>query len=451
MPYRNPNEKGIRREWSRRYGYGEFPPAGGMRKEGSRGSIPAHEHRHLENIVYRDPDIESRGGQSKLFTAGLEGCILGIFEVRAATGVWVIVQGAGGSGPKLLRYDPDIPTPQVFELVNNQQTTVQIPDLLDVTLPRHSFVVDEIARKLYVWCTTGQAGGGLYEVVMPEDGTSLANTKLVRVIPEGTGIGAGHIPGFSSAVVAPEMVANDVGSLRDENVRGAIYIGAVSGGIVRRWDGFTLTADSPSIGTNRHIMFAFNNTIWAASTGALHRRDSAGVWTSIALPGGLTAPYKPRSATIYGNAAYIFGDDAAATDKAVILKLSPSSVLTLERRIAAGGGSISEVGMEIIEHLGILHYTWRRKLGTPFIFIGTFDGTTYNDTAFSIQGAEPSSGYIFRMVSAGDALFSLANYTPVLGFPSEHAIFDFATDVANLSDLGFVSTDEVTAGDMVAF
>jgi len=429
VAYRNPQQKGIRREWSRRYGYGGFPMAGGINKQSSRGTVAPNQFRHLENVSYLDPELQSRGGQEKVYAAAQTGCVMGIFEVSGAAGIWIQHLFTN-------YFEPDRPAPRVSILINPGvgDYALQIPvpptdqDAYE-TRPRRAFVIDQIARRLYGFGSLGE----LFEIVMPEDGTSLANTKL-KLVLEGSGA-----PVYSSGAYLEEMTPDPAAGfdLSDDLIRGALYFGAISSGIIKRWDGVTLTDDSGGAlagSSERQIVFRYQGKIWVASTDYLSRRDGPGSYTALALPGSLATPWRPSAAVEYGNSAYIIGQDAT---EAVILKLTAPSTVIEDHRI----GPPSDYGQDIVDHLGVLHYGWR---GDAFntARIGTFDGTTYTDAVYFVKSGETFAD-VNAMLSSGDALYTVGFDDNPIGNP------DFDT-IGRLYLFG-TEIERVFGADMVAF
>lgn len=473
MPYRSQAEKGIRREWSRRYGYQGFPAAGGMRKQGSRVSGLPSQAEHLENIRYDYPDKVCRGGQSRLYAdgsamqSGGTGCILGIFEVAGATGIWIEGEDLGAN-PTTLRYDPDVGSPQVSQLI---AAHLQDPSL-DPSLPRHTFVADEANRRLYAYGATAQDGspGGLFEIVMPEDGQSIANTKIKLLLPSVAGLTGAKtgLPTFSSAVVVSEMAAaaptglgTTTPQLDDSNIRGVMYVGSVADGTVgdgkvRRYDGVTLTEDSPAFATgafHRQIVFAFAETVWCAGPDYLRRRDAAGSWSSISMPVGLVSVFTPMGAAEYGDALYIIGtEDTFAASKAVILKLVSPSTLTISRRPDSGGTRPSHRGFDIVRaNDGFLYFGWQGDVSPTqhAAIIGSYDGSAFIDDLyeFFFEGFNA----IGRMAAAGSNVYATTTIGDTGTGVFQSVLLDYGNQVADLSAfIGPVSSPTPPA-DMVIF
>jgi hypothetical protein len=373
------------KQFNFRKGVEQFPRLRGINRATDAGSIPPNQHYNLENVnLFRD-QIESRVGQSASVMQTMSGCVLGIIDVADSVKSIVIRTGVGS--PALFYYDQDA-TPNAIKL--NTDINCQTISVTPSTLARTALI--SFQDKLLLSGTTD-----LQELNIPTGTTLQAGdaTAIIKAVSYQKGVN-----GISNAVVNLEADVN-------QNSAGVMYMGATTGGVVRRFDGVSLTNDSGNLGAGRQIVGLFNGDIVVCGTQYLKQR-LGGSWTNFAIP-TLTG-FIPTCAAQYGNKIYFGGYDPnialvqSVSGPAKIISFDGTTVLVARDPVDGTGWHGDWIDdLAIFDLDGKLYYGWDAS-GDGVSYLGTYDGTTWTDVVATFTPLE-GNPRIGRMQSVGQLLY----------------------------------------------
>jgi hypothetical protein len=177
---------------------------------------------------------------------------------------------------------------------------------------------------------------------------------------------------------------------------------------VYSWDGATFTLEdtvtSPWTAAGETIypillidgqrVYAFYAGLHAADPDGDYKirlRNSAGVWSDLTLPAAMSnslGHFIPTNCDIFNGLVYVagFGQDDANPIGQFIFSSNAGSNFSLERKIPDSGIT---AGVDLRTFNGYLYYLWR-KLSTTNLFLGRYDGATWDDNHIDFTAAFPA-------------------------------------------------------------
>lgn len=370
-------QRGIRNYARRRQGL-DFPEFGGIRKEGDAGSLPPYLFRHLENVrLLASGEIGVRGGQSKLSTSAMTGCVRGIFPPEYRAGML----GTGFYGPYGSGNDSTADAVLYFK------TTRELA-ARDTRVGAYTGGFKIISNTIYIG-TRVTTGPGNVEVRTYAPWKDSAPSMVVQIV-----LGAGpQDKAFADFISfgGTTYVAYEAGSPGSSVAR--VY--TLSGSTLTADDTFTIGA---SAGVTAPYLVALSGTLYAAygrywnsATGGgmvlpIRKRTGAATWASETMPA--ISDWAAQSVAVYGSAFYLGGlGHTGGSRKPMILKHDGATVTVARDPVGnASGNGPAVKGMASFN--GFLYFTYENA--TPAVMLGKFDGATWSESEFN-----------FTTVSAG--------------------------------------------------
>jgi hypothetical protein len=358
---------------------------GGMDLESDPGAIPRHKFREIINARFQGGRMVSRGGQSLLNDDALLGCIQGIFppEFRFQDGVLpgLLMEGssvdAGASQRGVwLGYNPGV---GVYQIPNS--------------VAQEGFGKVIISNVLYIGTVVSPENGGVFTL-------RVGDTEPVQLVGN---ISGGD--GLSSVV----KVGTDY------------FIGKGASGIVYKLTaaGVLTVDDTPGVAPGAPIMGVQGSEIVACypQSHRARKRDGAGVWTELTMPGaGLD--FRCHAVASFGGNLYFGGRHRTGApgdeSKGTIIKWDGATLTTVRGPLAKD----TEVAVLYVFN-GNLYYGYGHAEAYSYIdstcIIGKFDGAVWTDveknltTAFSVDSPKMLTGLA---AYAGD-LYALCERSPI--------------------------------------
>lgn len=407
MPFRNPQEKGLRQEWSRRYGVNGFPECGGLNKEGDPSTILPHELWTALNCRYSDGYPVCRGGQETVSDA-LAGCIVGITDVEDVSAFLLSMK-------RLDRYNPDAPTPYVRIDDGSYPIHLTLTSTSGQDAPRHN--IFRMGDRIMAFASDNY----VYDVVLPPVGASPQLTKYTR---------QALVPNFVNAVVRREVLPskpNFDGSDPAIEIGDVAYIGGIEG-TAAVYNG-TTTKQETGVGAGRILTAIYHEDIYGCGDVTLYRRTPETPttpvhWDSAAsFPGGLSN-FFVTDAIEYKNKLYISAEALGLPDAGFgfpalaaifVFDISTGVVTIAHQPLTANTNldvALSIGAMEVYN--GRLCYMWVN--GFNDIWIGTYDGSTWDDITTSVFHNE-STRDMGDLATDNNRLYVVAGNDPALVDP----------------------------------
>ena len=327
MPRPKGQEQGLRNPLILRSGI-TLPEFHGINKERDPGAIADNQFTDLVNVRLVGGRVDCRGGQAKLNSIPMDGCILGLWDSETE---W---PDEDSSGRALLMHTLD-----------SAPTTDGI--------------------KTYSVTTGLVAAGDASSGFFPE--------------PE-----AAPAQGFLRDGSATVM-GNNFGGLYCSSVRfgtsSDIYMGSITGGNVAVLDSNgSVVVQTTGLGSAaaKVLVAYYNGDIYAFTGNYAYRRSSSGVWTSLVMP---TTAYLPSGWAAYRGKRYVSGYDTVAAERyPTILSCDGVTVATaFQVSITTGMGYLYTSGSMAALN-GSLFFTWSHRLATDAQFkwwVGKYDGSTW--------------------------------------------------------------------------
>jgi len=460
LPLRNPNEIGIRRPWSRRFGVDGFPPAGGLNKEGSPAEIGPEEFRHLENVRWYDPRLVSRGGQLALLGAGqtIGQCILGMIDVAESVNVLV---GSDDFTPgsveqrRIDRYAEDMSPVYLSPAMSpDDDTTDDWPQPLavynDTTRARHCFV--NFAGKILSY---NEQVKQLMKVNFPPLDTPQTlvaeNTHFVLEVDMTA------YPQVASFVWHYERDLDEASPTFNQLIA-VLYMGTVGGqALVLRWDGRNLTQDTVvqlQATTQRVIVSTWGDDIVANINGPMYVRNynreglTIGNWDRTVPLSGSVGSFLPTAGRdAFGRPMF------TGWGSHQLLYYDPTTNTMIGRALMNGAfGALYAADLEHFD--GWLYYLWT-ETGHPSVpaNLGRVDGSFSFTDVWRSFTAE-TTGWTERILTTGESLFLLLQCTQAPSgplHPERGGLYQgrVPLDTAVFQEVNAYSLDVIPA-DMVA-
>ena len=447
MANRKGQEQGNRSPRQFRTGI-DIPYFKGLNRDYDAGAISDTELQDAINIRLIGGRIDCRGGQEKLNETPLDGCVWSIDDLPMPT-VGLFLAHIDNATYSLDRYNLDLsPNYQGAYPAASLPNLDQHQPFGSAGKPRQVLVVWR--NKLLAADTTN---GTIYEVVLPKEGT-LGDIALRPLV---------SVPQISSMIAVPEG---------GESI---LYVGSTSNNEVYRYDGTWLSTDG-AIGFNseRMIVGRFHDLLYIFGTQyALVRQPGAplvngipapGTYASLTMAAGVTT-FRPSAMCEFGQELVIAGLDAAitpgiGTPGPGCLLIYDGSTMTLARQPNDGGG----VGVyrpargisDVFFWNGKVWYLWREFGTDPNTWIGSYDGSAWNDTVASLGTTQTGSANTGDLLTANGLLYAttirdetapgLTNSSVLLSSP-DGATWTLVEDITDFSG----ASDATVPAQMVVF
>jgi len=329
----------------------KFPKFKGMHRMGDPASIPVNQFHYLENVRIVGGEIDSRGGQGRYIDHSESGCMEGIFppEFQFADDEAgsIVLNGFSTGVLNITTLTANYRLGSEYDLSNN---------LIGL------FVIDVgggFQSQAYFGCREGPINSD------SEYGATIRQYKGLNATPA-------IVSTFPSSVI----------QVTGMTVLGSVlYLGVINAddlGEVWVWDGVTNSvptlSDSPEIAGPVRITATTGGEIIACYGAVVRKRTVGGVWSTQALPGGLTT-FNGRSFCIFGGKLWIGGGEGSSFsgsgDALLLSYTSPN--LTLEHTVT-DGVSIGALGA-----FNSLLYYGIHASGAANGDLGKTDGAIYTD------------------------------------------------------------------------
>ena len=397
MANRKGQEQGNRSPRQFRTGI-DIPYWKGLNRDYDAGAISDTELQDAINIRLIGGRIDCRGGQEKLNETPMDGCVWSMDDLPLPT-VGLFLAHIDGATYSLDRYNLDLdPDYQGAYPSASSPNLDEHQPFGNATKPRQVLAVWR--NKLLAANTTNDT---IHEVVLPKEGTigDIAFRPLVTVAQ------------ISTMTVVPEG---------GESI---LYIGSTDNNEVYRYDGTWLSTDG-AIGSNseRMIVGRFHDLLYIFGTQyALVRQPGAplvngipapGAYATLTMAAGVTT-FRPSAMCEFGQELVIAGLDAAISPALGVpgpgcLLIYDGSTMTLARQPNDGGG----VGVyrpargvsDVFLWNGKVWYLWREAGTDPNTWIGSYDGSTWNDTVASLGTTQSGSANTGDLLTANGLLYA---------------------------------------------
>jgi hypothetical protein len=433
VPLRSPNEKGIRREWFRRFSIGEFPPPGGVNKQGDAAGIAPNEQRNVENGRYRENGIINRGGQTKWSGTPFTGKVNGIVGFGAADGAPNPRNSSDTMAPDTVDDDG--------EPVRQELAGSLYPRLFMIHHVQNYVLDTDVSPSWQKYPTaptggggdvTGAAYGGTILIGGSDPGDASSGDVVLRAIPPtalqpgATFLGAAQSPRPRIRFTDPGGIGNTSIVISFITARGLLYFTLYrptnNNVYLFSWDGTTLKTER-IVDAGLHfwpVLFRFGDSIGWASAGSSQGgsdivnfaqvRDIDGNWTTLPFDGGIASMRCFTAAS----ELYLGGYDAFGNG--VIVKWdSANNKFVTDHTI----GGFSNIKKLLLGPDNVLYYLHGfLTSGTPAMQLGGLSAGTYTDGIKNISAQFPADGTLMPedMVAFRDRMYVLARNAINEGF-----------------------------------
>lgn len=355
-----------------RVGGQDIPRFGGVRQECDPGAIPPNMFRNAVNVRYQGGRLVSRGGQSKFNTGALSGRVQGIFssEFEFSTdvpvGAWCSDIGVGGAteigSEKLYLLGGDSKYIGFYYFSEDQQPVLrrQPYDII-----RTADVALASFGDGFMWI------GGFDET-----------KNYLKSFSRG---------GAPTTLASVDRVSGTATFCDIERLGGTIFFSVGSGTYsacrVYRYSGGAIVEDDTPFALNSergtpHLR-ALGSELYmvrggkATATTTKIRRRYAGAWSTLTPSiANFTSLGQP---VVYEDAIYAFGQEGETGSPAVI-KIVGTTVTTVHT-LPAGTSDLFCLPTVFNGYLYYLYEDWNPgTLTLDGLYVGRFDGTTWDDT-----------------------------------------------------------------------
>ncbi len=365
--------------FKRRFGVDNFPRWRGVNKQGPPSGIALNELREGINVRFSGGQIVNRGGQGKLSENTVTGCVFGMMDnhTQQIYGVKLYIT----SGTALEAYSLE-------DTPNLQQITESAGALYNGNM----VVFQEQLHYI---------GGGI----------NLYKIGPVELLP---GQSAGDVAGLLRGIKIASHPTGDQFSfctvfrptlVEEEH----IFIGCSTDGVIWRWDGVSLVADSTALGaTDWHVLTTYREDLFVFGLHYAKKRDG-GTYTNISMPGGTTS-FRPYDAVTYKDVLYIIGtDDIGAVWTPRILSWDGTTLAIANSMDNTGSiQDSSEGGRSLAVFNGYMFYGWQDPDGAVngAAMLGRFDGSSWVDAHKDFHAQFGAGRNVNSLQSTPNSLFA---------------------------------------------
>ena len=386
MPSPKNQELGIKSPKRLRGGI-DFPTWEGLNFENDPGAIRDTQFTEMVNVRIDGNEVFSRGGQEKIHTQAMTGCVYGMIDVPEGATSLMLVSNPQTLPPTIGQldryYSEASPTyNNVFEPFLGT-----VPEILLQGIPDDA---SGIASSANPRRSLARFGGNLFQFGFTDNGVAFPPTLFKVVLPERTSTVSGasdvgaqakreavvDLPEFASWAVRKENV--DGSTAPSATIKEILYIGSVTTGAIYRWDGSALTTETTGLPASRHIVVNYADDIWAMAGNKLRKRDG-GVWTTEFT---FATTETPHAATDYlSNLIIVRGNDFVVFNGSTFTVTTPTS-----------GGETSTLVTDVKPFGGDVYYTWRGDGASPSAFLGKWNGSTFTHAVISAPSESSMCG-----------------------------------------------------------
>lgn len=334
----------------------DVPGFEGINTEQDPAAIRDSQFQHLENVRWKGGRLISRNGLAKVNSgAAMLGSVIGGGSDATLDSPTPLSAGGGGGGSSLVGVGGDV-----------------------------LYRFDPVFGARTVPIVNSSSGSVLWQSAMYFVNAQVNPPVLYAFDP------GGNLPPRAVAVFTAMTSSAPYGaSLCGNCADGKLYVALTSSDAVNTmsvfsWDGKTVATEEQVAGFGTPIIFAYREGLIYHTGGApsasdtWRYRNAAGTWASLGgTPGGGFSTVTPVSAAVYKDVAYIAVNTTGATSRRILSY--DGSTFTTARTVT--GALFSLLSFD-----GSLLYLWDAGGAQGGDAVGTFDGSTWTDTAKDLSG-----------------------------------------------------------------
>lgn len=374
-----------------------------MRRQGDPSAIPTNKFWTLLNARVTGGQIVPRGGQSNLTGSAMTGSVTGIYNVDGQN------RGTEGAVPTGFPASPDVVfTRDILTSVARDPWGILSTRTSGVTVYTLGVEADAIfghgwyKGEVYVTYTY-LIGSSRYFALGIYDKNGGIQQIWHFICPAGDRLTPPYafrdkiffcVESSTASNVVMYAYTPETGSVVVDNNINTAALGTFSHPAIK------------IIGFNEDLFtFSLRTTSW------IRRRDSAGTWSVIALPGAGSVDHL-SDMVVYKNNLYLLeGQPTAGSPTIEIYRWTVSTNLfdTTSRSLANAVHG-TEGGIALGTFDGYMYFLWSDSTSASGCFLGRFDGTTWTDKHYTFTGSGRAANYGAIFEYAGN-LYLFNNWT----------------------------------------
>jgi hypothetical protein len=387
-----------------RPGLGNFPSMSGMNRNADPGALRSNQFHHLQNIRVVGDELVSRGGQTKITTAGaLNGAIFAIFDDQngeVTSNDWLLFTGQGT--PRLYKH----------ELSTGTTTLLAAGDLGGNAGPFPLYSTLHASQWYFGFTSIGgDTVARIYTLTASDIESGSVPTQVAQLSTGGTSYMSGALVSGPSSKLWWGVLGN---------------AGGTKTAYVYSWDGASLaledsvsvagvTAGSPSVLIPDHDGNLLSFTSRGTGGPTVRFRTSGGSWSTKSLPVITNAELTSliaNDAAVFNGATYIsciFEDSATLAFRSVVLKWNGTALSVAYTPSATLGGTLVSLAIRSLYPFNsFLYYTFEEEngVGNKAALIGrTADGTAWTDNHKDMEAQVSTISAIGTLYATSDNLY----------------------------------------------